>query len=480
MQNAIKSQVDTAKLSKDSPAGKRKSELIAQLKEIREKQGAGKAGRNKIFDDIKNEDNKLKEMIAAQKTARSRVSYKNVEELDKEIDRLDKQVNSGMMKLVDEKKALTEISNLRKQKKGFAGFDEAQKQIDEKKAKLKALRDTLDDPESKALSEKYNEIQAELDTIKAEQDKAHANLDSLYDQKKKLQAEQQEKYNAIKKIKDDYYQQNRAVQKYEYEARQRARERKKTEQENYQKEKRKARAQEMLEAASDKAYLDEIRRAESLLRFLDPSYTAEKAPLQAPSQFQATAQRKVDDSGLKGMKVVKKEEEDYFAGTGGKKGKKGKKAPATAESPAPTGKYSCPPSVMEDCSAMGIDPPMSASDIPAVREKVMAKLKHWKEDQDAQTEKVSCLLSPAPQQITNTHVKNIAKAKAEVERLEAEESSSVPGTPTTSAPAHANGETKATASVDEGGSVANEVELIKSAAADVVADLKGASLEDKE
>ena len=367
------------------------------MKETREKQGAGKAGRNKIFDDIKNEDNKLKELIAAQKVARSRVSFKNVEEIDKEIDRLDKQVNSGLMKLVDEKKALTEISNLRKQRKGFAGFDDAQKQIDEKKAKLKALRDTLDDPESKALSEKYNKVQAELDTIKAEQDKAHASLDSLYDQKKKLQAEQQEKYNAIKKIKDDYYQQNRAVQKYEYEARQRARERKKTEQENYQKEKRKARAQELLEAASDKAYLDEIRRAESLLRFLDPSYTAEKAPLQAPSQFQATAQRKVDDSGLKGMKVVRKDEEDYFAGTGGKTGKKNKKAAAaaaTSETPAPTGKYSCPPSVMEDCSAMGIDPPMSASDIPAVREKVMAKLKHWKEDQDAQTEKVC--LSPFP------------------------------------------------------------------------------------
>jgi uncharacterized coiled-coil DUF342 family protein len=401
MQNAIKGQLDSAKLSKDSPAGKRKSELIAQLKEIREKQGAGKAGRNKVFDEIKNEDNKLKDLIAAQKVARSRVSFKNVEEIDKEIDRLDKQVNSGMMKLVDEKKALAEISNLRKQRKGFAGFDESQKQIDEKKAKLKTLRDTLDDPESKALSERYNKIQGELDTIKAEQDKAHASLDSLYDQKKKLQAEQQEKYNAIKKIKDDYYQQGRAVQKYEFEARQRARERKKAEQESYQKEKRMARAKEMLEAASDKAYLDEIRRAESLLRFLDPSYSAEKAPLQAPSQFQATAQRKVDDSALKGMKVVKKEEEDYFAGTGGKKGKKNKKAAAaTTETPAPAGKYSCPPSVMEDCSAMGIDPPMSASDIPAVREKVMAKLKHWKEDQNAQTEKVH----PQPchkQQTTN-------------------------------------------------------------------------------
>ncbi len=74
---------------------------------------------------------------------------------------------------------------------------------------------------------------------------------------------------------------------------------------------------------------------------------------------------------------------------------------------------------------------------------------------------------------------NIAKAKKELERLEAEEAaSSGPGTPIT--PAHANGETKATASVEEGGSVANEVELIKAAASDVIADLKGASIEDKE
>jgi len=61
--------------------------------------------------------------------------------------------------------------------------------------------------------------------------------------------------------------------------------------------------------------------------------------------------------------------------------------------------------------------------------------------------------------------------------LEAEEASSVPGTPTV--PAHANGESKATAAVDEGGSVANEVELQKAATSDVTADLKSASLEDK-
>lgn len=102
---------------------------------------------------------------------------------------------------------------------------------------------------------------------------------------------------------------------------------------------------------------------------------------------------------------------------------------------------------------------MSAADIPAVREKVKAKLENWKADQDAQTEK------------------NIAKAKKEVERLDAEETTS--STPVIPAAPTANGESKATAAVEEGGSVANEVELIKEADADVVADLKDASLEDK-
>ncbi|CZR66999.1 related to brefeldin A resistance protein BFR1 (maintenance of normal ploidy) [Phialocephala subalpina] len=460
----IKAKLDLAKpQNKDSPSAKRRAELLAQLKEIREKQGAGKAGRNKIFDEIKSEDQKVKDLIAAQKVARSRVNFKNVADLDKEIDRLQKSVDSGNMKIVDEKKALAEISNLRKQRKGFAGFEDQQKQIDDRKKKLQTLRDSLEDPESKALSEKYNKIQGELDTIKAEQDDAFKSINSLRDERTKLQNDQQEKYAAIKKIKDDYYQQSRAVQKYEYESRQRARERKKAENEKYHQEKKKERAQQMLAEASDKAYLDEIRRAESLLRFLDPSYTSEKAPLQAASQFTATAQRTVDDSALKGMKVVKKgDEEDYFAGTGGKKGKKSKNA-KKAESAAPA-KYNLPPSVIDDCTAIKVEPPMTAAAVPATLAAVKEKLDFWKKDQEAQTQK------------------NIAAAKKEVEKLEAEEAAAAngsPATPTTEA-SHANGETKATASVDEGGSVKNEIDLIKSAVSDVTADLKGASIEDKE
>jgi len=361
------------------------------LKAIREQQAGGKAGRNKTFDEIKRTDEKLKSLIAEQKAARSRTPFKSVEDLDKEISRLEKQVDGGMMKLVDEKKALAEISNLRKQRKGFAGFDDAQKNIDETKKKLASLRATLDDPESKALSDKYNKIQSELDAIKAEQDEAYKSINTLRDEKTKLHNEQQAKWEALQKVKDDYYQGKKAFSNYEFQARKIQRERRAAEQAAFEKTKKLERAQKVLDEASDLAYLDEIRRAESLLRFLDPSYKKENAPLQAPSQFTATAQRTVDDAGIKGMKVVRKEEEDYFMGTGGKKGKKGKKAPAASTPPA--GKYNCPPSVMEDCAFMGIEPPMAASDVAAVREKVEAKLAHWKADQAAQTERVS-LSSP--------------------------------------------------------------------------------------
>lgn len=382
--------------SKESPTAKRRGELIAQLTEIRKEQAGGKAGRSQIFDQIKKLDEQLKSRIAEQKVARSRVAFKSVDEVDREIERLEKQVNGGMMKLVDEKKALNEVSSLRKQRKGFASFDDAQKGIDDTKAKLKELRDSLEDPAAKALGEKYAKIQAELDTIKAEQDEAYKGINSLRNDRDKLHAEQQEKYLAIKKIKDDHWAQKKAFQQWEYESRQKARDRQKAERENYEREKRRERAEKMLAEARDPAYLDEIRRAESLLRYLDPSTTTVNAPLLAPSGLSASAQRTVENSDIKGTRVVRKDEreDEYFKGTGGKRGKKGRKGQAespAASSPAPSssGKFNCPPSVMEDCDAMGIDPPMSAADIPAVTEKVKEKLGHWKADQKSQTDKVN-------------------------------------------------------------------------------------------
>ncbi|KAI0014310.1 hypothetical protein F4779DRAFT_559206 [Xylariaceae sp. FL0662B] len=439
--NAIKAKVDLALPNKNkdaqTPTQKRRQELIAQANEIRNKQGAGKNARTSKLDQIKRLDEQLRSRIAEQRNARGKVAFKNVEELDREIERLEKQVNSGMMKLVDEKKALTEVSNLRKQRKNFAQFDTSQKGIDDLKTKIKEIKDSMEDPEARALSEKYTKIQAELDTIKAEQDEAFKNLNSLRDERTKLQAEQQEKFQAVRKLKDEYYGAKKAFAEYEREARNRIRERQKAERERIEKERKKERAQKMLQDASDPAYLEEIRRANSLLHFFDPSSitTTGKAPLMAESGLSAQASRKVDDSGLKGTRLVRKEDRDDEYAPAVKKGKKGKKGAVTEKG------FNCPPSVIDDCAFMGIDPPMSAADVSAAVEKVKAKLDHWKADQQAQTQR------------------NVEKAKKEIEKIEAEEAAETSGAAT---PNGVNGEKKTDDKVEA-----------------VTSDLKKAALEEK-
>jgi hypothetical protein len=317
------------------------------------------------------------------------VPFKNVEEIDREIQRLKKQVDAGTMKLVDEKKALADISSLHKQRKGFAGFEEAQKGIDEMRAQLKELRKGLDDPEAKALSERYTAIAKELDDIRAEQDEAHKNINSLRDERTKVQAEQQEKYSAIRALKDEFYAQKKAFSDYEHQAFLARKERQKSERENYERERRRKLADKKLEEASEPAYMDEILTAEGLIRYFDPS-SAGAIKSSEPSKFAARASRTVDPI-LKGTMVIKKEdrEDEYFVGTGGKKSKKGRKGGAALEGTKPEGsKFSLSIGVLEELAKVHVEPPMSQAGVPHVVEELKEKVEQWKKDQDKKTKEV--------------------------------------------------------------------------------------------
>lgn len=310
---------------------------------------------------------------------------------------MEKQVDAGTMKLVDEKKALAEISSLRKQRKGFAGFDEASKGIEDVKSQIGELRKTLDNPEAKALSQKYDEINQELTDIKAEQDKAYNSLNSLRDERSRLNAEQQEKYSAIREIKDQYYKARTAYREYEQEQTRIRTERAKAERDAFQKERRRKIADKKLEEASEPAYMDEILTAEGLIRYFDPSSPEAAKSLRGPSGFAAEAQRSVDGSDIKGTRVSKKEdrEENYFMGTGGKKGRKGKKGTSSG-SPAPStpteGKFNLTMDVIEQLAKVNVEPPMNQAAVPAVVEQLKEKRDQWKKDQDTKTKEVIFLL----------------------------------------------------------------------------------------
>ncbi|KAG9930637.1 hypothetical protein KCV05_g4778, partial [Aureobasidium melanogenum] len=143
---SIKAKLDSRPNNKESPEAKRQQELRARLSEIREAQKSGKSSRAQQLGQIQRLDEQLKSRINEQKTARSRVAFRSVDEIQNEINRLQAQVETGTMKIVDEKKNLAEITALNKQKKGFAGFEQAQKQIDDIKAQIADIKKSMDDP----------------------------------------------------------------------------------------------------------------------------------------------------------------------------------------------------------------------------------------------------------------------------------------------------------------------------------------------
>lgn len=306
------------------------------------------------------------------------------------------------MKLVDEKKALSNVSNLRKQRKNFSGFEDSQKTIDDLKTQLTTLKKGLDNPEAKALSDKYLTIQKELDEIKAEQDSVFKNIKSLRDERTKAHSEQQKAWTNMRSVKDTYYKNRKAWKAHEDEIYRARNERYKAQRDEMEREKKKKIADKKLEEASLPAFTEEIFTAEGLIRYFDPTYDLAahglgNSKLESSAEFRAGVGRKVEASDIKGVKVMKKEdrEDDYFAGTGGKKGRKGKSGKKSNGANAASGqpdKFNLSVGVIEELSRVKIEPPMSQADVPALVEKLVEKLKQWKESQKTETEKVCRLL----------------------------------------------------------------------------------------
>ncbi|KAK2865342.1 hypothetical protein FQN49_003668 [Arthroderma sp. PD_2] len=410
---AIKAKIESATPNNQgSPVAKRQQELRTELAAIRQQQQGFKASRSALQEKINALDANIKARFAEQKNQRDRLAFKSVEDIDREIQRLEKEVDSGTMRLVDEKKNLAEVSNLRKQRKNFSSMDDGKKNIDELKAQLSTLKKGLDNPEAKALSEQYTALQKELDEIKSEQDGVFKNIKSLRDERTKIHTEQQKAWNAVKEIKDNYHKARRANREYEQEAYRIRQERQKAEREIYEREKKKKIADKKLEEASMPAFTDELLTAEGLIRHFDPTYDFSSLGLgktQLPSSvaYRAEVGRTVDGGDLKGVKVIKKDDRDdnyFMGGTGGKKGKKGKKGSA-ANTPAPqpeASKFNLSFGVLEDLGRVKVDPPMNQSDVPALIEKLVEKVKDWKNNQASKT------------------AENIKKAQEEIDRLEEE------------------------------------------------------------
>lgn len=392
----------------NTPEGKRRAELHSELDTIRQSQAGSKGARGKILDDLKSRQDNLSTKIKALQTSKAKSAYKSPQEIDAAIARLDTQIESGQMKLVDEKRALSEISNLRKSRKAVEAFSQQQKTIDTEREEVDKLRAQLDDPQSRALSKRFDEIKTELDALKAKTEKSgesrqqlmtkrgelQTHLDSLWQRRRARQAAfRSENDNFQTKIR-----QEREKRNAQYKEEKRAEEARR----------RKEEEKTLREDAALPAYAKEIEDCDVLIRYFSnnaegaqENETSEEAK-KALEGVKPLELRTVDTDAFAGATIAKKKGEDddegYFIGSAKKSKAKGKKKSrgtplslgndnaSAEEQQVESGKLNVPLSTLSALLSLNIPPPTNSNDIVRVVENLQRKKAFFIGDQKRKTQ----------------------------------------------------------------------------------------------
>ncbi|OAX43489.1 nuclear segregation protein Bfr1 [Rhizopogon vinicolor AM-OR11-026] len=398
---AVREKISSATKS-DSGSDKRAT-LKAELESIRGQQSSNKLSRGKTLDQLKALQDGIQKKIKDLQAARSKTPFKTAAEVDVHIKNLEKQIESGSMKIVDEKRALHEIDQARRSRRVVEKFQADQESIEADRQAADELRKLLDDPESKEISERYDSIKAELDELKKEADEVYAGRSKLFEERDGLQAqisalfnEKRDSANRFREASDRYWTKLN-------EERARRAERARTQRAAEEAQKKLAIAERLREEASLPAFQMQIEDCQTLVDALSGKSTGNvtlsssllpaKQDVSGVPQLEIRQVEAVEDTMVARKK---KDEESYFVG----KAKKGKKGPkTTTASPTNTDTINLPYGQLSALLSLSIPPPTGQSDVPRVIEDLKTKKAWYEANQARQT------------------AENIAKAEAEIQRL---------------------------------------------------------------
>ncbi|KXN86279.1 hypothetical protein AN958_10141 [Leucoagaricus sp. SymC.cos] len=426
--SAVREKINLA--SQTNTGNERKNALKAELDGLMEQQSSKKYNRGQLLEQVQTLQDNLQKKIKDLQVQKSKVPFKTVTEIDDRVASLEKQIESGNMKLADEKRALQEISTIKRTRRIVEKSQADQESIDSSRQEIDELKKRLDDPETKALSDRFETIKAELDEIKKESDEAYAGRSKLYEERdnlnnqiKTLLGEKREKQQAYRDAHDRYWAKVN-------EDRARRAERQRAQRAEEEAQKKLEIAQRIRDEASVPAFKSNIEDCQTLIDFFLGKSSATVAPKSANSPFARPEVAGVPKLEIRqveavpeGVVVRKKkgeDEEDYFVGGKSKKGKKGGAAktasgPTEDSSVAPsplTDKLHIPLGNLSALLALSIPVPDSQAGIPRVIKDLNTK-KEWFEANQARVTK-----------------ENIEKAEAEIARLTRQEpKASIAATP---------------------------------------------------
>ncbi|OAQ35698.1 hypothetical protein K457DRAFT_894079, partial [Linnemannia elongata AG-77] len=384
VREAINALTHTDKKEADPRVGLRK-----RLNELRDLQAANKKGKQGKIDQLNSFNASLKKKIADLKVIQDKLPFKTLEACEGQILKLNKQVESGKLKLVEEKRTLAEISTLTKSKKSYTLLQDHQRAIEADKEAIILLKATLDaDDFYKLLSDEYNSLQSQVDEISKAKDEGWKKRNDLFDERTRLQRELDAAFAQKKAVNDEYFSALRQHAKYLQDEQQRKREEIQQRKQAELEEKRLAIAREERELAEIPAFQQEITTCDSVYKYL--------------LQFTSAANIRQADTTANvptGVMLAKKadtKEEVFFVG-GGCKSKKTTKAPkektidSTHSSPTTTttaittATLKFPLAIMEQLFELKVTVPRSSADLEKTLDALLEKSTTLKANQASAT-----------------------------------------------------------------------------------------------
>ncbi|KAJ2022101.1 multicopy suppressor of BFA (Brefeldin A), partial [Coemansia sp. S85] len=98
--------------TRKGPHADKRSKTLGRLQEIRAEQAELRKSRGKVFDRQAALTASISKKAAELKAQQSKLTYKTLDEIDETITKSEKQIDSGSLKIVDERRLSSEVSAL--------------------------------------------------------------------------------------------------------------------------------------------------------------------------------------------------------------------------------------------------------------------------------------------------------------------------------------------------------------------------------
>ncbi|KAJ3323795.1 hypothetical protein HDV06_001165 [Boothiomyces sp. JEL0866] len=367
----------------NNPLVIKKQEAKAKFDALLKQKQDINAKKSGILNNIKVLQDGLKKKGDDLKQTKDRLGFKTTEEIDRQVVALEKQLEKGVSTLMEEKKIVAEISNLKKAKKTLQDLSSGPSVFETDKAKLDSLREQLNalSAEIKKIDPQVTEAKKALEAAQKEVKETFASINALVAQKstiqKELAAAKEEKaatYNSFKAQQDAYH-------AWERVQRQKRAEEEKLKREAEREERLVAQAERELEEADIAAFSGEIALCDALIKFFKAQLPAAAAQA-AETNSEANSEKIGSAAPPRATVLVRKEDRDEdFLCLGGKKTKSKKRAPATGA--VKTLKMDI--EVLGQLAQLSIAPPKNTTEVPSTLEALEQKKIHYNENSAAQT-----------------------------------------------------------------------------------------------